>query len=245
MGVTATKAQQPTADQFGAYRAMFQHFNRELFDDALPEPLLNFSRANSQTVAFFAPDRWQHAAEGKTITNEISLNPRHLADGSACDTAQSLVHEMVHLWQHVYGKPPRRGYHDRQWSQKMVDIGLQPINAKTGQPAMSAHSMCDRVIPGGAFARAFDSLPAEALLPWSCLEARQRATPPAGDDGEGADADDGDDAPEPTPPPSKNKVKYTCPSCATNVWGKPGLMLACLGSTKEGPHEPALFTVAG
>jgi hypothetical protein len=28
--------------------------------------------------------------------------------------------------------------------------------------------------------------------------------------------------------PVKNKVKYQCPVCRANVWGKPGLALACL-----------------
>jgi hypothetical protein len=26
----------------------------------------------------------------------------------------------------------------------------------------------------------------------------------------------------------KNKIKYTCPGCAANAWGKPGLHLLCL-----------------
>jgi len=28
-------------------------------------------------------------------------------------------------------------------------------------------------------------------------------------------------------PPKKNKVKYTCPSCQTTVWGKADLNLIC------------------
>lgn len=226
---------EPTAEQFGAYRAMFRHSNKELFGGSLPEPLLNLSRAGARTVAFFAPLRWRDAA-GDTIAHEISLNPAHLADGSACDTAQSLVHEMAHEWQQVFGKPPRRGYHDRQWSKKMVEIGLQPINAKTGEPSMSAHSMCDRVIPGGAFARAFESLPAAALLPWSCLEARRRVVVVTGDDGEGNEGD-GEGA-EPAPKP-RNKIKFTCPECGANAWGKPSLHLLC-----DDGHEPARLVAA-
>src|SRR5262245_23934097 len=96
------KAQQPTGEQFAAYRLMFDHFNRELFGDQLPQVLLNFSRYSKRTVAFFAPDRWQRAG-GQATTHEISLNPHHLFDGTACDTAAALVHEMCHLWQQVHG----------------------------------------------------------------------------------------------------------------------------------------------
>jgi predicted SprT family Zn-dependent metalloprotease len=234
----AAMEQQPTADQFGAYRAMFQHFNRELFDGQLPEPLLNFSRGPQSTVAFFAFERWLNSTS-QARTHEISLNPRHLADGSACDTAQSLVHEMVHQWQYTYGTPGRKGYHNREWSEKMVAVGLQPIDAKTGKPAMSAHSMSDAVISGGEFERAFTALPAAALLPWSCVEAqRAPATPaPAPTGGEGGEAE-GD---EPAQPKPRNKSKYTCPVCNANVWGKPGMSLACF----SGGHEPAIFQMVG
>jgi hypothetical protein len=29
------------------------------------------------------------------------------------------------------------------------------------------------------------------------------------------------------PKAKKDKVKYTCPGCAANVWGKPGLVVVC------------------
>jgi hypothetical protein len=38
----------------------------------------------------------------------------------------TLVHEMVHVWQETYGNPSRRGYHNRQWAEKMREVGLQP-----------------------------------------------------------------------------------------------------------------------
>jgi hypothetical protein len=44
---------------------------------------------------------------------------------------------------------------------------------------------------------------------------------------------------------SRNKVKYTCPTCAANVWGKPGLALACLGAVDgEATHDPVLLVKA-
>src|SRR5262249_19542844 len=107
----------PTQDQFSAYRLMFAHFNRELFEGTLPEPLLNRSRGPRKMVAFFAPDRWAAASGGETA-HEISLNPAHLRRGTARETAQSLAHEMVHLWQQMFGRPSRQGYHNREWSTK-------------------------------------------------------------------------------------------------------------------------------
>lgn len=230
---------EPTGEQFTALRLMFDHFNAALFGGSLPSVLLNLSRYSRRTIAFFAPDRWRHH-DGTTTTHEISLNPAHLVDGSAIETASSLAHEMCHLWQQVHGTPPRRGYHDREWSQKMLAIGLQPLDVKTGQPAMSAHNMDHSIVDGGAFARAFDALPAGALLPWSCLEAQPKAAPAPGGDGKDKDDDSDGDA-EPAAPKSRNKVKYSCAKCGANVWGKPGLSLACLDVAEHDDGDPGLF----
>lgn len=230
----------PTTEQYEAYKAMFDHMNVALFGGSLPDVLLNLSRAgSSKTVAFFAPGRWHREDNHETITHEISLNPRHLKAGDARETAQSLVHEMAHLWQHVAGTPPRKGYHDRQWSAKMVEIGLQPVNAKTGQDAMSAPSMCDRVIPGGKFEAAFKALPANALLPWACVEAMpvvEIAEPIVveGPDGEPMEL-------EPVVAAPKNKIKYSCPGCGANVWGKPSLKLGCVDLEKHASGNPEMF----
>lgn len=225
-------AESPTAEQFAAYRIMFRYFNDALFAGTLPEPLLNLSRGPQKAIAFFAPFRWKSGEQAGEAKHEISLNPRYLLDGTARDTADSLVHEMAHLWQQVYGTPARKGYHNTEWSRKMLEIGLQPINAATGQPAMSAPSMSHRVIEGGAFDRAFAKLPAVALLPFSCVEA-QPASSPGGGDGEPEPG--GEPAPEPEKP--RNKVKYRCPVCGIKVWGKPAIALACLNEV----HEPTAF----
>lgn len=219
---------EPTAEQFSAYRAMFDHFNRELFAGELPPVILNFSR-HSGALGFFAPERWTHIQAGATI-HEISLNPSYLGTRPARETASTLVHEMCHLWQQAFGTPPRRGYHDREWSAQMVKVGLQPVCPKTGKDKMSAPALTHRIIEGSPFALSFETLPPAALLPWTCAEARTSAA--GGKGGAGPDGGAGPEGEKKT----RNKVKYTCPSCAANVWGKPGLMIACLGG-----HDAALF----
>jgi len=39
---------------------------------------------------------------------------------------------MVHLWQQHFDRPSRRGYHNKRWASKMVEIGLVP--SSTGKP---------------------------------------------------------------------------------------------------------------
>ncbi len=176
---------------------MYVYFNRELFGGQLRPVILNFSRA-AGALGFFAAGRWGHA---RATTHEISLNPSHLATRSARSVASTLAHEMVHCWQQEHGKPGKRGYHNKQWAAKMDEIGLVP--SSTGKPdgARTGFGMSHYVADSGAFARAFDRMPRSCLLPWSSSD--------------GAPRD------------SRAKIKYTCPTCGANAWGKPDLHLVC------------------
>lgn len=194
----------PTREQFAAYEKMFAFFNARLFRGELPRCLLNFSR-HSGSYGFFAPERWEKGGE---VRHEISLNPATLKSREPIDVASTLVHEMVHLWQHEYGSPSRSGYHNREWAVKMEEIGLVPSSTGDVYGNKVGQRMSHYVAEGGPFARAFRAMPPEFLLPWACEEPhRQRAGKSP-----------------------KNKVKYTCPMCGVNVWGKPGLTIYCCGS---------------
>jgi len=130
----------------------------------------------------------------------------------ARDVASTLVHEMVHLWQYEHGRPKRPGYHDGQWAQKMEDLGLVP--SSTGAPGGKrvGYKMSHYILEGGPFARAFDAMPDAYRLPWTC----------------GIDEDAlGKGKGKAKPRRKESKRKYTCPHCAVNVWGKPGLHVRC------------------
>lgn len=48
---------------------------------------------------------------------------------------QTIVHEMVHLWQYEFGKPSHRTYHNKE-ADKMA-IGLMPSNTDLGGKTQS------------------------------------------------------------------------------------------------------------
>jgi len=200
--VPSTDDAAPTPAQFAAFQAMFDYFNAALFRGQLPPALLNFSRA-ANTLGFFAPKRW--SADGKKVANEISLNPAHLKSRPQRDTASTLVHEMAHHWQEEFGKPGRDGYHNMQWAAKMEEIGLMPRSLdKPGSHV--GYKVTHDIMEGGPFAIAFAKMPSEHHLPWLCWE---------GQFGK---------AKKPRP---ASKVKFTCPECECNAWGKPNLRLVC------------------
>ncbi|EIF44140.1 putative zinc metallopeptidase [gamma proteobacterium BDW918] len=145
----------PTTDLYQALEKAYGHFNSELFDKALPEVIFTFQR-KSGIMGYFSPERWGNAA-GDT-RNEIAINPSFLASSRLIEICQTLVHEMVHCWQHQYGKPSRKGYHNLEWAKKMMSVGLMP--SSTGEPGgeILGQAMGDYIIEEGQFIKAFEAL---------------------------------------------------------------------------------------
>jgi len=192
----------PTSAQFTAYQAMYDYFNAKLFAGKLSPVLLNFSR-KSKALGFFAPNRWENST---AKTHEISLNPSHLAVRDTRATASTLVHEMAHAWQQEHGKPGRGGYHNAEWGTKMEDIGLMPSDTAAPGGKRVGDRVSHYILDGGAFAVAFRAMPKSYVLPWT--------------------SHDTDDA-KVKKPTAASKLKYTCPECDANAWGKPELHITC------------------
>ena len=113
---------------------------------------------------------------------------------------------MVHLWQHHFGEPPRKGYHDRQWAAKMREIGLIPTT--TGKPGEkeTGQSVSHLIDENGRYARAATKLlgehPAILYQDRSMDDATRKKK-------------------------AASKTKYTCPICELNAWAKPNALLVC------------------
>lgn len=191
----------PTTAQFGNYQGLYDFFNRELFGGTLPDCVLTFSR-HSRAYGFFVPEIW---GRGDDTACEIALNQDHLGDTKY--SLSTLVHEMVHLWQHYHGSPPRRCYHDRQFAAKMEEVGLMTSDTGAEGGKRVGQKMTHYIIDGGAYDRAFQKCPKELLLPWGTI-----AT--VADDKEAKEK-------------KKSKWPYVCPGCNMKAWGKAGLNLAC------------------
>ena len=73
--------------------------------------------------------------------------------------------------------------------------------------------MNDYPTPDGVFLQALDRMPDAFKMPFISIEGLAKATAA----GNGS-------ASEPKP---KNKVKYSCPNCATNIWAKPNINAIC------------------
>jgi predicted SprT family Zn-dependent metalloprotease len=209
------KTRQPTAEQMDAYQKGWGYYNEKLFDGKLEQPLLSHSRHRG-AKGFFNPlayfDRrywemseeeraeWKAAGGERLATSEISLNPDHISGRSAAEVYSTLVHEQVHQWQFMFGKPSRRGYHNRQWANKMKEVGLQPV-ACDGSGKETGQSCSHTIITGGPFDRAFNQMPPEFILPWGGLPQVEVKRKPKKS--------------------SQKRVRKRCPVCEVEVWLRP------------------------
>lgn len=222
-------------------------FNRELFQGALPTCMLTLQREKT-SVGYFSAARFGNKLGQHT--DEIALNPTYFSVVTILETLQTLVHEMVHLWQHHLGSPGRGRYHNAEWANKMEAIGLMPSD--TGQPGGKrvGDQMSDYAIEGGAFLRvARQMLTEEFTLSWhdrfppaeACRAAAQLVSTSLSSD-LGLPAPAVVAAPEVAADlsdrlaaanaqisgaePRPGRTKYVCP-CKVNLWGKLDLKIIC------------------
>lgn len=250
----------PTRQIYDELQAAYDYFNRELFDDGLPACIITLQRER-RTYGYYSRDRFVNR-QGD-LTDEIAMNPCYFGVRSIKASLSTLVHEMVHQWQYHHGKPGRRGYHNREWADEMERLGLIPSDTgQEGGKRVGEH-MSHFIAPGGPYDVACDALlTSDFVLSWldrfpPAMPTSPTPTPSIEAGGDPDHPDEGGviDAPAldevevspyvvtpPEEPKSRsNRVKYRCPMCSTQVWGKPGLALICGG---EG-CEKARFDVAG
>jgi predicted SprT family Zn-dependent metalloprotease len=196
----------PTQHTYDSLTKAYDYFNERLFHGKLPPCLITMQRKN-KAYGYFAGDRFG-TRDGSQKADEIALNPTHFRARTNEEVLSTLAHEMVHLWQHHYGKPSRTTYHNKEWAKTMREIGLIPSN--TGQPGgkETGQQMTHYIEAGGKFStecaelirNGFDLFYIELWEEGSAARKKKAAA---------------------------NKTKYTCPDCGLNVWAKPSLNLIC------------------
>src|SRR5229473_2393486 len=207
----------PTTQTYTSLTTAYDFFNQELFSSSLPPCLITMQR-HKGAFGYFSGERFANTSDPKEVTDEIALNPALFVHRKPQEVLSTLAHEMVHLWQHHYGKPPRKGYHDRQWAAKMHEIGLIPTATGEEGGKETGQKMTHLIDANGSFARAVAKLLAEhpAILY--------------------SDRSDNDAARKKK---AASKTKYTCPGCGLNAWAKPDVLLVC-GSCQEPMHAEAV-----
>lgn len=187
---------------YQAMQAAYSFYNRELFAGRLPENRVTFTlTVHRGAYGYFAPERYAHRS-GETAVHEIALNPAHNWRSDA-EVLSTLVHEMTHLEQQLFGKPSRGGYHNKEWAAMMRAVGLMPSDTGAAGGKPTGQRVSHYVVENGEFDSATKDLLAQG---WGFdLARRQQVTLPRG----------------------KNKSKYVCRECHQKAWAKPDANLMC------------------
>lgn len=216
-----SRAKTPTMKNASHLQWAYSFFNQMLFNGELPECLITMHySARGNVMGYYSRNKFS-ATDKRGQVDELFLNTKyfHLGD---METLQTLVHEMVHVWQFHFGKPGKRGYHNKEFARKMREIGLQA--SSTGKPGGkdTGVNMADYIIRGAAFEcwawKLFDSgfkIPYRETVKQSApndLPALPFIPIPGIPD-------------VPVQPTTPKKTRYVCPVTGARVWGKPGLLL--------------------
>lgn len=197
-----------TPQEYAGLQAAYDHFNTELFAGTLVDVFITYQR-HAHSRGYFSADRFSGRID-EFGRHELALNPDHFICRTDEEITSTLVHEMMHCWQHQHGKPGSRGYHNKEWAAKMKAVGLQPSNTGAVGGKETGQQMTHYIIADGPFAKAFAKLAASG---WKLnLQSAHR--------------------PGPNGKPS-SKTKFTCSSCGQNAWGKPDLAIACIPCQRQ------------
>jgi predicted SprT family Zn-dependent metalloprotease len=197
-----------TVELFSALQNAYNYFRTNLFNSHLAPVVLVLNR-KARSMGYYRPYAWKAHNDG--VIPEININPSILYL-PAIEVMQTLVHEMCHHFQYLFGRPGKRGYHNKQFSRIMFSVGL--MCSSTGQPGgkITGRSIADYAIAGGLFDTVFMRMPEEFILPFKPYEQEVFLELETREENAAKD---------------KNKIKYSCPICKINAWGKPDLKLIC------------------
>jgi predicted SprT family Zn-dependent metalloprotease len=205
----------PTQQAHAELQAAFDRFNVELFDSMLPDCLITLQRKSKNCFGYYSATRFGQI-NGKATVDEIAMNPQHFRTQQPIEILQTLAHEMVHMWQHHFGKRKlRHSYHNKEWAAKMAGIGLMPSHTGKQGGKKTGRQMMDYPIEGGPFQTLVRAMIEDGFSPTYY----DRNEPHMGPLTDFADV---------TSSPNGRRIKYRCPRCEAQVWGKANLAISCI-----------------
>lgn len=212
-----------------------------------PIPELIFAlndKCNSCVTAYVSPNALYDTKKAKKL-QYLAINPAYLNRDVALILA-TICHELCHIYENAYIHIPRGGYHDKAWADLMIDCGLEPVFLNRSKTSVST-----KIIDKGVFSSFVAKFVEENGTDYFNIVAYSRETEnkvkvalgittgDAENDIPKADNDipKADNVDKVIKKYNRNKIKYSCPTCETKVWGKAGLHITCsdcLTDFKEG-----------
>lgn len=200
-----------TVELYTKLSAAYDHFNRELFGGSLPDCVITLAHHRG-AYGYFRDRPFSSREPGEDVpkdedgneeglVDEIALNPWKFRGRTDREIFSTLVHEMVHLRQHHFGKPPKRPTHNKEWAGMMKEVGLHPSDTGEPEGKETGRRVSHYIVDGGPYDQSYERL--EIAIDWAALERVKKKK-----------------VREP-------KVTYACEDCEVKVRGKAGLNIVC------------------
>ena len=94
-------------------------FNTAFFkNQPVPVPALSFEKTTIRTLGHYVTGR-----NAFGIKENINLNSTHLKR-PLWNILATLLHEMCHSWQATHGTPSKSWFHNKEFQQKMLEMGI-------------------------------------------------------------------------------------------------------------------------
>lgn len=228
----------PTVEFYDLFQNIFDYLNENLFENKLPNCMIIITRKNN-VFGYYAKGRWINSDNEKT--DELAINPLFFNKRPLLEILQTMAHEMCHLWQEHFGTTSRRTYHNQEWGNKMISIGLMPSNTGEEGGKKTGQQMMEFPIPNGLFLEVAQNLIENSFFKKLWFDISFNLSVSEINLNNSSDALNSsisfDNVPEFNtdlkPPKDKSKLKYQCPVCSTKIWGKQDLYIICGGCNKD------------
>lgn len=125
MRLRAHQEADPTLGRlFGALHTFADRTIERFFEDTpdLPYPVVAMEKDRRNRLGYYT------SQDGYTLVHRINLNPFALKTGE--QAAETLAHELVHLWQGHVGRPIKRNYHSSEFHTRMRLYGIETDGKK-------------------------------------------------------------------------------------------------------------------
>jgi predicted SprT family Zn-dependent metalloprotease len=183
----------------------YEVFNKKFFESKLPSCIITLQRRNN-CAGYFAPQRFVGKVKKSNVIDEIALNPDAFGRTDK-EILSTLAHEMVHLWQAHFGlKQSRMAYHNKEWGNKMEEIGLVPSHNGAVDGKKTGQKMTHYIAKEGPFAVLVKEITGKYRIEWQSRV-----------DLEGSKKKKVD----------SSKRKFVCPECEQKAWAKETAHLVC------------------
>lgn len=177
---------------------LFELMNKYFFDNKLDFPILNIEEKKGAN-GYISP--FLFSSKDNSL-HKIAINPDSFKR-SEKEIISTLLHEMCHLWQLMYGKPSNNNYHNKEFHLKMLELGLETYDLDTG--SSTGRKVTHRIIQNAKYETFFDN--ELSKKEWIIIKKNEFE--------------------KQTKYYNKSKIKYVCSNCNNKIWGKNNMKIIC------------------